>query len=186
MGYRWEAREGCAGFQGKVGRGLTGYLRKVSNAENIRVALELKSELLKLVNSREILLWEEGRRWFQLKQGLYKLVFGSEDDERKKQTWSSFVAQMGVPLGTVEFKTSLYKKWIHELGFEIHQICDIHSRKLHRAIPYATKERGQELVDNARALSFSDFIIYLKGEDSVCEHQERETVVKCAKCKRQL
>lgn len=124
-------------------------------------AIRLIREIKYLQQERENLLWHEGEIWYKLKEEkLFRHAGGLQ-----KISWKSFLAEMGVPLATVEYKIALYKKWINELGYSLDDLKGIHTRKLHRAIPYVnSKEKAEEVLKQARALPLNDFFDWLKTD----------------------
>lgn len=116
-------------------------------------SVQVKREHLELgINT---LFWKECGIWYEVKTEFFS--------ERKSKTWVSFLRDIGVPLFTTEFKVALYKKWIIELGYSPDDLSGIHTRKLHRAIPYAESRKDANLIlKKARDLSLQDFLEWLK------------------------
>ena len=139
---------------------------------------------------KENISWDDAEILYAWKtERLYKYVFGTDDlHEDVEKSWRSFVGEIDEPLSTVDFKVSLYKKWIVELGYTPQDLAGIHTRKLHRAIPYVTKKNVEDILSQAKALSFSSFLAYLKGEEDHIHEKvvSSEKVVKCKVCKKKL
>ena len=128
-----------------------------------KLAKKVFDEYLKHKSLKEYIDWMLGEDIYKLKQnGLYKFVFG-ENDDREEYSWTSFWTEEGTPLSTIDYRESIYKKWIVELGYSVNELKNIHGRKLHRAIPYAKdKKVSQSILEQARILTFNDFIDFLK------------------------
>lgn len=124
----------------KISRGL-----KSVQVKRERLALDLNA-----------LFWKECGIWYEVKTEFFS--------KSKSKSWVSFLEDIGVPLFTAEFKVALYKKWIIELGYSPDDLNGIHTRKLHRAIPYADSKKSADLIlKKARDLSLKDFLEWLKS-----------------------
>lgn len=111
---------------------------------------------------RESVTWIQGQILYELKKdNLYKYAFGGTQGETNDQTWTWFLREIGVPTSTDQFKRSLYATYVLQLGYQPRQL-EVHTRKLHRAIPYVTKENAEDILTQARTLSFPDFLEWLK------------------------
>ena len=144
--------------------------KKVSKAQ------ELYQELKQVLRGRDLLVWRGAELLYGLKeQKLYKFVFGMEEKESNKDSWKSFVAEIGVPLSTADYWIAVYKKWIIEFGFKVSDLKDINIRKMAIAIPLATsKEKATELLGFARELSIGEFQKILRKNEEPCWHLEKE------------
>lgn len=71
--------------------------------------------------------------------------------------------EIGVPLHTADFKVSLYKKWVKELGYSVNELKLFNTRRLSRAISYTnSKKDAEKILKKARELNFDDFLGWLK------------------------
>ena|SRR3990167_6285825 len=155
--------------------------------EKANKAHGLYEELKVLIRGRDNLIWKEAEILYDLKeQKLFKFVFGTDIDENEK-SWKSFLGEIGVPLGTADFKISLHKKWIIELEYSPSDLMNIHTRKLQRAIPYVTKSNAKEILEKAKHLSFGDFLAEITGKEP-CHHESKEEkkVAVCTKCGKKI
>jgi hypothetical protein len=84
------------------------------------------------------------------------------ETEYTPQSWRWFVDEIGVPLSTADYKTKTYRKWVVELQFAIEQLLPISTRKLHIAVPYATKDTARKILSQANSLSFNEFYEWLR------------------------
>lgn len=130
------------------------YLTRIAHKLSRRLkSVQVKREHLEL--NLNTLFWKECGIWYEVKTEFFR--------ERKSKTWVSFLSDIGIPLFTTEFKVALYKKWIIELGYSPDDLSGIHTRKLHRAIPYAESKKDADLIlKKARDLSLQDFLEWLK------------------------
>ena len=161
----------------------------MSNLSKQKKALTSYEGLKRLNGAEAEVRWKIGEYLFDLKSdSRYKLVFGSEHENDKKNTWKSFLAQCEPPmaLGTADYWVTLYQKWVAMLKYKPKELIAIHTRKLSIAVPYATDKNAEDILSNAKALSFSDFKAYLTGKEERCDHKEKDSIVKCRLCHKTL
>ena len=98
--------------------------------------------------------------------------------------WKQFLAlpEVGVPLNTAEYKIDIYLKYIKELKLLPEELKGIHTRKLHRAIPFVSKSNFKEIKDKAERLSFNDFISEVTGQEQHWHEPENKTIKVCKIC----
>lgn len=130
--------------------------------------LKTEQNIIKKINAtqkeRELIVLEESELylkeaelWYELKRDFFS--------RKKSGSWALFLDALGAPLFTVEFKVALYKKWIIELGYTFKDLTGINSRKLHRAIPHVNSRKdAEQILKQARTLSFDSFLKWLKAE----------------------
>ena len=115
---------------------------------------------------RESVTWIQGKILYELKKdNLYKYLYGGTQGDNNERSWAWFLREIGIPSSTDQFKRSLYATWVLRLGYQPRQLT-VHTRKLHRACGYVTKENAEEILAQADALAFQDFIEWLKEEKS--------------------
>lgn len=122
-------------------------IKEINSVQEKRVSLALKES---------VLFWSESALWYKAKEAFFS--------REKIESWASFLRKLKVPLFTVEFRVALYKKWIKNLGYTPKDLAGIHTKKLHRAIPYvATKKIAGRVLIKARELSYKEFLTWLNG-----------------------
>lgn len=131
--------------------------------------------------------WQEAEMLYKFKQdSLYKYVFGEDLRADKKRSWLKFLAELGVPPSSSNFKLRVYEKWIVELKYKPADFEEISASKLDRAIPFLNSFKPQEILDQAKVLHFTDFIKWLKGNEEPCWHlhkkKKSEEVEFCKDC----
>lgn len=136
--------------------------------EKTKLAREKREDLQQLMVGRDYLMWREAELLYDLKETrLYKFDFGIDETEVEK-SWKWYCGELNIPPSTADFKAILWKKWIVELKYNISELVGIHSRKLHRAVPYATdRETADRILLEAKHLGFEDFILNLKEQKNV-------------------
>ena len=132
--------------------------------EKTELARQKREDLQQLMVGRDYLMWREAELLYDLKETrLYKYDYGMEEREDVEKSWKWYCRELNIPPSTADFKAILWKKWIVELKYNISELVGIHSRKLHRAVPYAlNRDIAENILHEARHLSFEDFILYLK------------------------
>lgn len=127
--------------------------------EKINQAQALFQRLKQIEGAREGLWWKEAECLYQLKETrLYKFVWGGDIYENVRTSWRWFVKEIGHIIFTADYKTSVYKKWVIELGYKPEYLAGVHTRKLQLAIPYA-KDRitADKIISEAKEVPFHEF-----------------------------
>ncbi len=124
------------------------------------------NRLKKTAIMRNRAFWVEAEDYYYLnKHEYHKKHVGKSG----RDSWAGWVGEiMDVPLSTVNFKTTLYKRYVIELEIPIDILQHIHTRKLQYAMKYIDKRNAANILeiasnpDHADYYSFEGFKEYIK------------------------
>ncbi|NIQ15748.1 MAG: hypothetical protein GTO02_15535 [Candidatus Dadabacteria bacterium] len=106
------------------------------------------------------LFWKESALLHKLKEEIF-----SNPNETKK--WKTFLEELSIPLDTADFKVSIYKKWVQDLGFSLTELKGIHTKKLHTAVHFIKSKKDAKRVlvkARVRSLNAREFTTWLKHQ----------------------
>ena len=158
-------------------------------------ARALFDELQNILSARDLMVWEEGRIWHELKKdSRYKYVFGDSGESNNEQSWAAFVREAGVPKSTVEMRIRLHEFWVLKCKIPVKLLQTIHTRKLDRVRSFIEEGRQTvvDVLEQAQILPYSDFIIWLNGNEEPCHHPKRnrkratKDIEVCGDCSKEL